>query len=675
MCIICSIRDPNDPFAGLDQHVETAAPGASAAFTWDQIAAQLTTGYWTNLGYDPAKFQLNASRTLTYNVTGLSAPEQALAVAALEAWTEATGIKFVLSTSSSANLIFDNNNPYGWGAYAWSSYNSTGDVITKSFINIASDWYPGYDLNGYMLQTYIHEIGHALGLGHAGNYNNSATYGIDNHYDNDSWAASIMSYFNQVDNTWNPNDSFAFLATMMPADFIAIQKLYGFSGATNGGNSTYGFNSNIGGYLQKLLNQWTGFSATTDDTYVGNPIAFTIYDSNGIDTLNFLSFSSNQQISLIALTYSDIGGLVDNVTIARGVVIENATTGSGNDTLTGNSVANILTSNAGDDSLNGNAGNDTLYGGTGNDTLIGGTGNDRMVGDIGDDTYSVNSTGDVIVEGADGGTDTVRTSLTSYTLGANLENLVLTSASNSRGTGNALDNNITGGNGSDTLFGLDGFDFLNGGSGNDSLLGGTGGDVLDGWIGNDILRGEAGEDELWGYDGNDSLFGGGDNDVLFGESGNDRLDGEGGNDMLTGGIGNDMLIGRAGNDALNGGDGDDQLVGGLGFDTYLGGIGADRFVINSKDVADSFQDFTSGVDKAVLSRAGLGIAGSATVASLFQSGGALPTTFAGSGAVLYFDTTTGTLFLDTDGGSSSNATALFTLQPGGTLVQTDLLLS
>lgn len=672
MCIICSLRDPKDPLAALDQHVDSAAPGASAPFTWDQIANQLTTGYWTSIGYEPAKFQLNSTRTLTYNVAGLSTQEAAIAVAALEAWSEVSGIKFVASTSSSANLMFDNNNPYGWGAYAWSNYNATGTTITQSFINIPENW-DVLNLNSYMLQTYMHEIGHALGLGHAGNYNGAATYGIDNHYDNDSWLATVMSYFSQTDNTVSGSDSFAWIASLMPADIIAIQKLYGFSGATNGGNSTYGVNSNIGGYLQNLLNQWTGTIPATSDVYVGDPIAFTIYDSNGIDTINFSNFSANQEISLIALTYSDIGGLIDNMTIARGVVIENATSGAGNDTLTGNAAANILQSNAGDDILKGNAGNDTLLGGSGNDQLLGGTGNDRMVGGIGDDIYYVNATGDVVVEDLNAGIDTVRTGLTNYTLGANVENLVLTSTSNSTGTGNALGNSITGGNGSDTLFGLDGFDFLYGGAGNDRLLGGNGRDVLDGWTGNDLLYGGEGDDDLLGWTGNDTLFAGIGNDLLLGEDGNDRMDGEAGNDALYGGIGDDFLLGRSGNDRLFGGDGDDRLVGGLGFDEYTGGAGADRFVINSRDVADSFLDFTSGLDKAVLSRAGLGISGTATLSSMFQSGTALPATFAGTQAVLYFDSTTRTLFLDNDGGSSSNASALFTLQVGGTLVLSDLL--
>jgi serralysin len=534
-----------------------------------------------------------------------------------------------------------------------------------------------------MLQTYMHEIGHALGLGHAGNYNGSAIYGIDNDYDNDSWLATVMSYFDQLQNTSVPG-SFAWIASLMPADIIAIQNLYGFSGATNGGDSTYGVNSNIGGYLQNLLNQWTKTTTATTNTYVGEPVAFTVYDTDGIDTLIFSSFGQNQEISLVELTYSNIGGLIDNVTIARGTVIENATSGKGNDTLTGNSVANILRGNAGNDRASGGSGDDTLYGGAGNDALYGGAGDDHLYGDIGNDRmeggagvdfYYVNSSGDQVIEGVGAGTDIVRTSLASYTLGANVEFLVFTSSANSTGTGNVLDNSLTGGIGSDTLRGLGGTDFLYGGSGNDSLDGGDDYDWLYGGEGNDRIVGGEGADWLDGWTGNDSLFGGTEGDWLLGVDGNDSLDGGAGNDLLDGGIGNDMLLGKAGNDTISGGDGADRLIGGYGVDSYEGGLDVDHFVINLRDATDVFVDFTSGVDKVQLVRAGLGLAAGAMLDAIWQTGSALPTTFVGSGPVLYFDTTQRALFIDTDGGSSENASALFTLQEGGTLAMTDLLLA
>ncbi|MBE2278539.1 MAG: calcium-binding protein, partial [Rhodobacteraceae bacterium] len=79
---------------------------------------------------------------------------------------------------------------------------------------------------------------------------------------------------------------------------------------------------------------------------------------------------------------------------------------------------------AGNDTLHGDAGNDTLYGGSDNDTLYGGTGDDTLHGGAGNDRYYVDSAGDVLDEAAAAGIDSVLTSI-NYTLGANLENLVL----------------------------------------------------------------------------------------------------------------------------------------------------------------------------------------------------------------------------------------------------------
>ncbi|MBN8631818.1 MAG: hypothetical protein J0L76_13280 [Rhodobacterales bacterium] len=296
-----------------------------------------------------------------------------------------------------------------------------------------------------------------------------------------------------------------------------------------------------------------------------------------------------------------------------------------------------------------------------------------MDGGAGDDTYVVGSAGDRVIEGIDGGVDTVRTSLSALTLADNVENLVLTSTGSAAGTGNGLDNAITGGTGANRLFGLDGFDFLFGGGGSDSLYGGNGNDQLDGGTGNDSMLGGADIDMIFGGAGNDRLFGGTEGDMLYGDAGNDQLDGEDGEDRLFGGIGNDVLLGRADDDWLDGGDGVDQMNGGLGYDVYVGGAGADRFILSSADMADDFLDFTSGTDKVVLSRAGLGLSTAATIAAMWQTGDAMPETFASGKPVLFYDTTTRTLFLDLDGGSSENAAGLATVQSGGTLTQSDFL--
>ncbi|MFC5360261.1 calcium-binding protein [Azospirillum himalayense] len=109
--------------------------------------------------------------------------------------------------------------------------------------------------------------------------------------------------------------------------------------------------------------------------------------------------------------------------------------------------------------LDGGAGNDTLTGGGGNDTLDGGAGDDRLVGGTGDDVHIVDSAGDVVVEAVNQGFDEVRTSLAAYTLGANVEALIHTGSGPFSGTGNTLDNRLSG---------ADGDDSLSGGTGNDT---------------------------------------------------------------------------------------------------------------------------------------------------------------------------------------------------------------
>ncbi|HYI64993.1 MAG TPA: calcium-binding protein [Allosphingosinicella sp.] len=179
-------------------------------------------------------------------------------------------------------------------------------------------------------------------------------------------------------------------------------------------------------------------------------------------------------------------------------------TGSGSFTGTGNDLSNEITGGTsndtlyggdGHDTLVGGGGDDTLYGEEGHDTLIGGTGSDTMVGGDGNDVYIVDSTGDTVTEAAGEGTDQVFTSLATYVLPDEIENLNYNAITgNFTGTGNGLDNVIYGGTGNDTLSGLDGNDELRASSGSDSLFGGDGDDLLVGASGTDTSEGGAGAD-------------------------------------------------------------------------------------------------------------------------------------------------------------------------------------
>jgi Ca2+-binding RTX toxin-like protein len=240
--------------------------------------------------------------------------------------------------------------------------------------------------------------------------------------------------------------------------------------------------------------------------------------------------------------------------------------------------------------LDGGAGNDVLKGGALGDTLDGGAGADTMAGGLGNDYYWVRDAGDVVQEAADAGTDSVRTLLASYTLAANVENLIgdLASTRNQSLTGNALDNNITAGAGDDVLDGGGGTsDHLDGGAGNDRLLvhqvgtvsasGGTGSDTLvvdysastsaidssvqiftDGQ-GGMIHDGEGRWTSFSSIETFEITAGSGDDHIVTG-SGSDYVDGGAGSDVLEGGAGNDGLYDLAGaTTIMRGGDGDDYL--------------------------------------------------------------------------------------------------------------------
>ena len=131
---------------------------------------------------------------------------------------------------------------------------------------------------------------------------------------------------------------------------------------------------------------------------------------------------------------------------------------------------------ASDDTIYGSASADTISAFGGNDVILGKGGADTMIGGQGHDTYYVENIGDVVTENVGEGTDTVWSSLSSYTLASNVENLILNGDAAINGTGNSLANTITGNSGNNTL---------NGGNGNDTLNAAGGTNTLDGGSGND----------------------------------------------------------------------------------------------------------------------------------------------------------------------------------------------
>lgn len=227
---------------------------------------------------------------------------------------------------------------------------------------------------------------------------------------------------------------------------------------------------------------------------------------------------------------------------------------------TGNLSVKLYAPDSKETTLNSGSGNDSLYGGEKNDILDGGTGSDIMIGGKGDDTYYVDNSGDVVTEAANEGTDKVYSSI-SYTLGANIENLILTETSNINGAGNDLDNVIKGNDGNNTLIGNVGTDEIHGGKGDDIIFGDyAANELVDKYKANnltdlDLINAEKATDV---------------NDTLYGDQGND---------FIVGGGGNDQLIDSAGSN-----------------DTYLFHKGDGQDTINDAGGADIIQ-FGSNVSK------------------------------------------------------------------------------
>ncbi len=350
-------------------------------------------------------------------------------------------------------------------------------------------------------------------------------------------------------------------------------------------------------------------------TVADSPANFAAYDTIQVSVLDTISSVSLSFTSAGAADLTtQLGARAASILGSNGA--DTITTGSGNDTLSGRGGADSLSGAAGDDLIDGGNGDDTLVGGLGNDTLIvnsagdvvtelsnqgtdtvqtslasyqlgnniengtillttgatlvgnglaniltGNIGNDvfasgtseidTLIGGQGDDEYSI-SEFDVILENTGEGTDLVRVGAASYTLGANLENMIGQGLTGQTLTGNSLANSIAASSGNDVIDAAGGADTMAGGNGDDIYIERQSSDVI-------TELGNGGTDTVQTHLVNATL----DDkvEILIGLStANARLTGNDLDNTITGNTGNDTLKGAAGDDTMTGQSGDDLYI-------------------------------------------------------------------------------------------------------------------
>ncbi|HET9811995.1 MAG TPA: M10 family metallopeptidase C-terminal domain-containing protein [Sphingomicrobium sp.] len=441
----------------------------------------------------------------------------------------------------------------------------------------------GLQPGGFYFPTLIHELGHGMGMAHPhddgghssimrgagggtagiggglGDYNLSQQVFTVMSY-NDGWQTSPYGMPRSGGLTGTEVDHFGWVASLSPLDIAVIQDKYGVNEDTATGDDSY--------VLKDVNAAGTFYSS--------------IWDSAGTDEIVY-GGARDASIDLrpATLQYEEGGGgwvsyaygIYGGFTIANGVTIENARSGSGNDVLIGNDAANVLSSGAGGDRLTGNGGDDVLIGGAGTDTLTGGAGADTFRFDSLADS-SVGTGRDVIADFVHGSDKIDFGALGASTF---VGNAAFSGAAGevraASFTGTTIVEVDSDGDGSADLqvelagaVSLDSRDFVD-------LVGAASG-------AGDSLYGTAGADSISGLGGNDTMFG------------------FGGDDFLDGGSGNDVLVGGSGRDELTGGGGLDRFR----FDSVSD---------SASGAADRIVDFQQGFDRIDVSDLGLTFMGRA----------------------------------------------------------------